>query len=151
MDYPLTPGLVGSEDSLLNLLSINSNAVHEFKRVNGRDVGLFFRQSFMTAAKAFKAIDAPTQGVVVPYGARGDELINELCAAFDPARDFELLKAAQQFTVNLFPNDFEYLCNEGALLEVQRGTEIFYLDKRYYSPALGVSRTPIDRMETLYA
>lgn len=88
---------------------------------------------------------------MVPYGTAGNELINDLCAAFDPARELELLKAAQQFTVNLFPSDFEHLHNEGALREVQRGTGIFYLDKRYYSPALGVSRTPIDRMETLYA
>lgn len=151
MEYPLAPGLVGSEDSLLNLLSINRNAVNEFKRAHGRDVDLFFRQSFMTAAKAFKAIDAPTQGVVVPYGTAGNELINDLCAAFDLTREFERLKAAQQFTVNLFPPDFEYLCNERALREVQRGTGIFYLDKRYYSHDLGVSRTPIDRMETLYA
>ena len=57
----------------------------------------------MAAAKAFKAIDAPTRGVIVPYGQAGSGIITELCAAYLPDKEFVFLRRAQQFTVNIFP------------------------------------------------
>lgn len=53
-------------------------------------------QSFMSAANAFKAIDAPTQAVIVPYG-EGKNIIAELCALAleNKPRYRELLKQAQ--------------------------------------------------------
>jgi len=64
----------GQEDTLFNLLSINSQAVKAYKRINNQnDPILDFRQSFQTAAKAFQVIDSPTRGVVVQYKKKGIE------------------------------------------------------------------------------
>ncbi len=105
----------------------------------------------MTAAKAFKAIDAPTRGVIVPYGNDGKELINDLCGAYLPDKEFELLRRAQQFSVNVFPNVLGKLSKDGIVREIREGTGILYLtDSRYYSLEFGLSETPEGNMEVLY-
>lgn len=127
------------KDSLFNLLSSNRNKVDNYKRVNNKPLSIYFKQSFMTAAKAFKAIDAPTRGVLVPYGARGQEIINILCSTYEPDKQYALLKEAQQYTVNLFPNDFKTLVDLDALHFVQKDVEILYLKKsEYYSKHFGL-------------
>jgi CRISPR-associated endonuclease/helicase Cas3 len=102
----------------------------------------------MAAAKAFKSIDAPTRGVIVPYGSAGKELIGELCGAFEVEKQFKLLRRAQQYTVNVFPHQLEELQKEKALHEIQRGVDILYLaDSRYYNEDFGLSLTPEGKME----
>ena len=86
MDYPVAASEVGRNDTLLNMLAENSLAV------GGTPPPIYLRQSFMTAAKAFKAINAPTQGVIVPYSAGGQAVISGLSSAFDPEKDIGLLK-----------------------------------------------------------
>ena len=144
MDYPVTAEQVGRDDTLLRMLSENSMAV----AASGQIPPNYFRQSFMTAAEAFKSIDAPTQGVIVPH-ENGKELISELCAAFDVEKQYELLKHAQQFTVNIFSHTMQHLQKENALHEVQKDTGILYLDARYYDPEFGLSERPVNLMETL--
>ncbi len=95
MVYPATAEQVGRTDSLLSLLSENS--------LNVAVTNLPLRQSFMTAVNIFQVIDAPTQAVIVPY-KKGKDIIEKLCAAFDPAKDYALLSEAQQYSVNVFPN-----------------------------------------------
>ena len=102
----------------------------------------------MSAAKAFKAIDAPTRGVIVPYGDAGKQLIAELCAAYEVEKQFDLLKKAQQFTVNVFPHTLEKLHKAHALQPIQKGVDILYVDTRYYSPEFGLTTEPVGNMET---
>ena len=151
MDYPVSARMLGHDDSLLNLLSANSKAAEEFCRCQGVKPDLYLRQSFMAAAKAFKAIDAPTRGVIVPYCEDGKTLINELCAAYAIEKQFSLLRKAQQYTVNVFPHELQRLRETQAVREVQEGTDILYLDSRYYSPEFGLSLTPSGEMEVLDA
>lgn len=147
MGYPVS---VGHDDTLLNLLSSNTLALEDYKRTKHQAPAIYLRQAFMTAAKAFKAIDAPTRGVIVPYGDEGKQLINDLCAAYLPDKEFELLRRAQQFSVNVFPNVLERLSKTLVVREVQEGTGILYLtDSRYYSPEFGLSETPEGKMEVL--
>ncbi len=150
MGYPVSGDLVGRSDTLLNLLSVNSMAVADYMRSQSAPPVNFLRQSFMAAAKAFRVIDAPTQGVIVQYGKEGARLVAELCAAYEVEKQFELLRRAQQFTVNIFPNEFQKLLKLDALHEVQQGTEIYYLDKRYYSKDFGLSTEPVSEQELLY-
>jgi CRISPR-associated endonuclease/helicase Cas3 len=105
----------------------------------------------MSAAKAFKAIDAPTRGVIVQYGKEGQAIVADLCAAYLPDKEFDMLRRAQQFTVNVFPNVLERLTEAGAVREIQEGTGILYLDYRYYSDEFGLSETPVRNMEALNA
>lgn len=150
MSYPVAAKQMGHDDTLLNLLSDNTLAVADYKRTKRQAPAIYLRQSFMTAAKAFKAIDAPTRGVIVPYGDAGKALINALCAAYLPDKEFELLRRAQQFSVNVFPNVLEKLSKANVVREVQESTGVLYLvDPRYYSLEFGLSETPEGKMEVL--
>ena len=137
---------VRHDDTLLNLLAANTVVTQECRVVPDR----LLNQSFMAAAKAFKAIDAPTQGVIVPFGKQGTALVAKLHAAFDIELDFDLLRAAQQYTVNVFPHVLEKLKKAKALTEVKPDTRILSLDERYYSPQFGLSTEPVSTMESLY-
>ena len=75
MDYSLSPSEVGRDDTISNLLAENSGTVADCRRRHGRVPERLLNQSFMAAAKAFRVIDAPTQGVVVPHGVQGAELV----------------------------------------------------------------------------
>lgn len=151
MDYSVPETALGRDDTLANLLSENSGAVADCHRKQGNVPERLLNQSFMAAAKAFKAIDAPTQGVVVPYGKEGADVIARLHAAFDIELDVPLLRRAQQFTVNVFPHVLEKLKQAEALQEAKPETRILTLDPRYYSPQFGLSTEPVSTMETLYA
>jgi CRISPR-associated endonuclease/helicase Cas3 len=149
MVYPLSPKETGRDDTLLNLLSSNKMATRDYGARNPSMPPRLLYQSFMTAAKAFKAIDAPTRGVIVPYGKGGRELVADLCAAFEVEKQIKLLKRAQQYTVNVFPNILSALTKAQAVHPVQDGTDILHLDPRYYSPEFGLVTEPVQPMEAL--
>ncbi len=151
MSYAVPRQAIGRNDTLLDLLSDNPHAASDYAESHNRQAPpIHLRQSFMSAARVFKAIDAPTRGVIVPYGEAGRELINALCSAWQPDVEFELLRHAQQYSVNVQPNLLEALTKAGALKEIQEGTGILYLaDPRYYSKEFGLSDTPEGSMEVL--
>lgn len=152
MDYPVSAQTIGRDDTLLNLLSINSLAMDEFKRDHSAAPNIYLRQSFMSAARAFKVIDAPTRGIIVPYGEAGHDLVNDLCSAFEVEKQFELLRRAQQYTVNVFPYVLDQLQKAGAVHAIQKDVDILYLsDARYYDQSFGLSQTPEGTMEVLNA
>lgn len=141
---------IGRHDSLLSLLSENRLSLSEsVRRENQPPSHGMLNQSFMSAANAFKAIDSPTQGIIVPFDKDGADLIGELYAAFDISLEFDLLRKAQQFTVNVFPHIFRKLSEAGALHEVKDGLRIYSLDSRYYSKQFGLATEPVSLMETL--
>jgi len=141
MAYPATAKQAGRADSLLNLLSENS------RNVAVTDLPL--KQSFMTAGNIFQVIDAPTQSVIVPY-KKGKEIIEKLCAAFDPDKDYALLHRAQQYSVNVFPNVWKKLKENNAVIPIQSDLEIYFLDERHYSDKFGVSTDEVSTLSTLF-
>lgn len=150
MDYSVPASTLGRKDTIASLLAENTEAIADSHRKYGPEPAKrMLNQSFMAAAKAFKAIDAPTQGVVVPYGKEGEEIINQLYAAFDVELDIPLLRRTQQFTVNVFPHVLEKLKKVGAVTEVKSEMRILTLDPRYYSPQFGISTEPVSMMEAL--
>ncbi|HOG11113.1 MAG TPA: CRISPR-associated endonuclease Cas3'' [Smithella sp.] len=144
MDYPVT---MGRNDTLLNMLSSNGFAVSDLLRAGKEKLEINLRQSFMTASKIFKSIDAPTQSVIVQYGEEGRKLVAELCAAFEVEKQYALIKRAQQYSVNLFLYEFDKLKEQDALRSVQEGTEIYYLNLQYYSKITGLSLEPVRQEE----
>ena len=150
MGYPVGHARIGHDDTLLALLSTNPIVTEDFKRAKQKAPETYLRQSFKMANQAFQAIDAPTQGVVVPYGESGRKLISDLCAATDLENQYRLLRAAQQFTVNVFDHDRRRLLDAGALHEVQPKTDIYCLNERYYSRDFGLSTEPVSLGELLY-
>ena len=134
--------------SILSLLSTNEEAINEAKRTkNSAALELPFKQAYTTAAQAFQVIDAPTQGIIVPYdqdGHTGSKIIADLAASYTNddvslADQVRLHKQAQQYTVNAFPHMIQKLAHEGALREIKTGEGIYYLDERYYHNDLGVT------------
>ncbi len=151
MDYPLSPKNIGHDDSLLNLLAQNTDAIGEYQRVNNVAPNIYFKQAFMSAAKAFEAIDAPTQGIVVPYGDKGKELINGLCSVTNIKDQMKLLKAAQQYTVNVYPCMLNKLKQSGAIHPAQTDIDVIdvlYLRAEYYDNEFGLSEEPTGVWET---
>lgn len=150
MGYPVAPDETAQADSLLNLLSFNQGAVDEHGRRHGAKPPILLRQAFMTAAKAFRAIDSATQAVIVPFGPAGKKLVADLYAAYDVQREIDLLRQAQQYSVNVFPHVLKKLHAAGALHEVKPDTRILCLNECYYSPLFGLATEPVSPQEILY-
>jgi CRISPR-associated endonuclease/helicase Cas3 len=148
MKYPLTEKQAGRQDTMLNLLS--DNPCNIGRTQDSRKAMFRLQQSFKTAGRAFAAIDAPTRAVIVPFG-EGRDIIARLCADFAPANAYDLLKKAQKYSVNLFPNVWDKLVEQHAVHAVQDGEGIFYLDGRYYSENFGVASEVVTEMDTLIA
>ncbi len=145
MTYPVTAKQHSKNDTLLNLLSMN-NLNPGYKKNNH-----LIQQSFMEAGKLFKSIDAPTQAVIVPY-KEGKNIISELCAVskeFDNKKYYKLIRQAQQYSVNVFPNIWKKLNDVHAIYEIQPGAGIYHLDARHYHENFGVSINEGSSMETL--
>jgi CRISPR-associated endonuclease/helicase Cas3 len=150
MDYKVSSDRIGRDDTLLNLLSINRSAEADYVRTKKRKPEIYLRQSFATASKAFQAIDSPTQGVIVKYGAKGRDIINQLCSTPELEKQYDLMRRAQQFTVNVFSHQLKNLLELRALNEVQKDSGIYYLNERYYSKDFGLATEPVADEELAY-
>jgi len=150
MMYPIgKDSPAGREDDLFNLLSLNTKSVGEYVRVAQTAPDIRFRQSFQTASRAFHVIDALSRGVIVPYEKEGEELIHDLCGAFEVEKQYGLLKKAQRYSVNLFFDEFKRMVDAKAIREVQEGSGIFYLDSSYYSDQFGWCDKIVNEMKPL--
>ena len=138
MDYPVSEKQAERTDSLLNLLSENAKNIGENT--------LYLKQSFMTAGRAFKAIDAPIHSVIVPYG-EGEKLITELGGLFDTKAFYARLKKAQKYSVNVFPNVWEKLREQGAIHEIKKGEGIYCLDETHYSMEFGLATEAVSKQK----
>ncbi|MBI3168428.1 MAG: CRISPR-associated helicase Cas3' [Chloroflexi bacterium] len=115
---------IGRTDNLFNVLSEN-------KQAHDGSVDMFFKQSFLSAAKSFEVIDSKTQGVIVPYG-EGKEIIGELKKEQDIEKRYKLLRRAQKYSINLYFKKFNQLRENGVIQEVQKDLEIYYMEEIYY-------------------
>lgn len=146
MAYPISAKEIGRHDNLLSLLSTNSLSVASYRRQNNSEAPkIILRQSFMSAGKAFKVIDAPTEGVIVPYG-EGAGVISDLLGEADPAGRKALLRKAQMYSVNLFRYELETITKNGGIFEAWEGSGIMCLEKSHYSK-FGVSVERSELME----
>jgi CRISPR-associated endonuclease/helicase Cas3 len=148
MDYPVRAHDT-RDDTLLRVLGDNFLAVDYAKHAGLKRSG--FMQSFKSAAEMFRVIDSPTQGVIVPFGKEGNDLATELSAAHDLAVEFQLLRKAQRFAVNVFRWEMDSLTRSGAIYEVQAGTGVFCLREDFYSDEFGLTLDGSGRMESMIA
>lgn len=146
MTYPVD---VGRHDNLLELLSTNIISVGEYCRINSNQPDIYFRQSFKAAADAFKAIDAPNRGIVVPYSGKGKEIVADLFSNFAVEQQYKLLKKAQRYTVNVFPNVIKKLQDEKAIREVTEIGVLVLIDPRYYHHEFGLNSEIVKEYDPL--
>jgi CRISPR-associated endonuclease/helicase Cas3 len=150
MSFPISRREFGRDDDLLTLLSTNAVSVEAYKSSHKQAPSLNLRQSFMSAARAFKAIDSPTEGVIVTY-EKGDQIIADLSATSRFDDKSKLLKEAQRYSVNLYPHELAKLQEKRRLYEAWEGSGIYCLDERNYSEEFGVSMDDVAEMKTLIA
>lgn len=148
MSYPVNRERLGCDDNLLSLLSTNPQSVEEHKRKHGSP-SHYLRQSFKTAGKHFRVIDAPTEAIIVPYNEEAKSIIAKLSAKLSLKEERSLLKTAQQYSVNIFPYMIKKLREENALFQTYEESGIWYLNDQYYSKNFGVSLEPVSQMEFL--
>lgn len=145
---------VSQDTNLIDLLGKNEKSCTECKE-RGADKSppeLFqLQQAHSTAAEAFRVIDAPTQGILVPYRSEfvdGSDLISRLAASYLndalplPAK-IRLHKQAQKFTVNAFPHIIQKLSECRAISEIHPGSGIYELAPAHYSEDYGITLEPL--------
>jgi CRISPR-associated endonuclease/helicase Cas3 len=146
MSYPLKK----EETNLLSLLSDNKENNYAAKNNSPARAGKrpLLMQSFMEAGRQFKAIDAPTQAVIVRHG-EGKQIVTDLCALHPDAskQRYDLLKKAQKYSVNVFPNVWKQLQAAQAVIEIASCDGVYYLDERHYSEAFGLSVHAVGTMD----
>lgn len=113
-----------------------TNYVQAYEKKYKEELPLYLTGSYQTAAEHFRVIDQSTTGVIVPYG-EGKEVVATLNSAEHIEDLTKLLRNAQQYTVNLFPHEFEELNKQNALVSHMDGL-FFELKESWYSTEYGV-------------
>lgn len=140
MVYPVSAEQAGCDSNLLSMLSTNDQAAQAYRRThNQAPPPSLLRQSFQTAANAFKSIDAPTSGIIVPYGEEGKDLVARLGSAENFGTCHPLLRKAQRFSVNVYPDRMQKLIDGNCAHEILPGSGIFCLKSRHYSLEFGIN------------
>ncbi len=137
MSYTLSPehDKVPRKDTMLALLGANGQALAEAKRIGRAPARTMLLQSFKTANEAF-ALIGETQGVVAPYGEHGSASVGNLCASHDLAAEWQLLRAAQPYTISLYPSLFKRLRQRDAVYEA--GAGVWCLRPEHYHDDYGL-------------
>lgn len=133
--------------TMLELLGSNKQALNDTKRVGKRPARSMLLQSFMSANNAF-ALIGKTEGVAVPYGEHGRAAVSNLCASLDLGAEWQLLRAAQPYTISLYPALFKQLREREALYQASAG--VWCLRPEFYDDAFGLRSEP-GAMEELIA
>jgi CRISPR-associated endonuclease/helicase Cas3 len=139
MSYPDPSRREGpGRDNLLRLFGRNDN------NPGFKSEPKLLQQSFARAAASFQPIDAPTQGVIVPY-KRGDDIIAELASASGIHKKKSLLREAQRYTVNIYPWMLDQLCSKNAIVDLPE-TGVLCLREGWYSDTIGVCTEPVGKV-----
>lgn len=153
-DDQLKYSISGKDATVLDLLSDNLVCCAEYKRINGDSYQNPFKQSFETAWKEFGVIEKSTIGIIVPYG-EGSDLIGRL-SALEKNREnyFEelkaILKAAQQFSVNVYSNKLNELFRDNLIREIIPDSGIYVLNDGFYSEEIGLTKEFIGMTVNLF-
>lgn len=127
----------GTLVSLLNASRKNSDCVKSFKRKYGKEniPPLFLPSSLRTAAKEFYVI-RDTTSILVPYGY-GKEIIADLGSSQTIDDLGQLLKKAQQYSVNIYEQEKKRLEQENLLIPYLDGL-ILTINEAAYSDEFGL-------------
>lgn len=133
----------GREATVLDMLSDNQAAISEYERVNQNKnwKQMPYRQSFKTAWECFEVIADVTTGVIVPYG-RND--VSGRLAALERGEEHygeklrELMREAQQYSVEVYSNQLVRLMKENMISEILPDSGIYALNDGFYDENKGL-------------
>lgn len=147
MGYDVRPDKAGETETLFSLLGCNPAAARKAKQ-NGTPVKrVLLHQSFHTAGDAFELI-APTQGILVPFGEPGKEIINQIVATHDLEAEWLLLKQAQPYSVSVYTSELRKLERAGAVYRPESAPDLCVLQPGFYDNRFGL-HDDADSLETL--
>jgi len=132
--------------TILDLLSDNAKSEEEYIQSAIQKYGdkakplTQFHQSFESAWNEFEAIAQNTIGVIVPF-ERGKEIIDELYSLPATERCVELLKEAQQYSVNIYFNERERKLDKNIINRVplENNLEIYTVNEEHYDQNMGLA------------
>lgn len=132
MEYPLPSG-----DSMLNLLTLNQPA-KDRRRPDGPWPTLMMPGAFMTANKAFQAIDSNNSSVIVGTDEAQESIAKFRDDFLNDKISTQSRRNLQQFTIDLPHYQVDKLKKQNALKEIAPGFPTQVLRKNFYSMEHGV-------------
>ncbi|KOY12999.1 CRISPR-associated helicase/endonuclease Cas3 [Paenibacillus xylanivorans] len=133
MHYPI-PKL---EQNLFDLMDRNRYYVDAYRKRHDQKLEVVNQSAIATAEKYFEAISTNATPVIVPYGEEGNELIMDLNGKLEPGEMGELLRKAQQYTVNIYDHELRALEKNGDVYPLLHGHALA-LREPAYSDDFGV-------------
>lgn len=134
--YPLP---LHADQDLINLLSLNAGWVDKKKHPHLQFCG----QAFKKAGRFFEVIDSRTSAVIVPYDQEANKLITALGSEQNPKRIVELLRRAQNYSVNVYAGTEYKLEQEAAIYEISCGSRedctVKILQENFYDKDFGLT------------
>ncbi|MCY9511328.1 CRISPR-associated helicase Cas3' [Paenibacillus larvae] len=131
------PGLGKSMMELLFSGRYETDSYYQsYARNTNEKLLLCIANSYGTAAEHFCVIDDHTTSVIVPYG-EGKEVIAELNGSGTVDDLTQVLRKAQQFTVNLFEHEIQQLDRSGGLDSCMDG-KVLVLREGAYNEEFGI-------------
>lgn len=121
LDYPIAK-LQKTMIQLLTGTKVERDSYYMDYMSNNKQGGLplFLVNSYKTAAECFQVIEQKTTAVLVPYG-EGKEIIADLNGQHNIKDLSTLLRKAQRYMVNIYPNEKEKLSTSGCLVSYLDG------------------------------
>lgn len=149
MNYPITKEKEKLKktngQSIYEYLSQNENAYKTYC-VRTKKKPLVLTQAFKSAGEAFEAIESDGISVIVPY-KRGKDIISELISeSIDFIKKKELIKEAQQYTINLTNKD---LYIHSGVIKSYESEGIYVLLDQYYDEKLGFTGEVSEKNQSL--
>ncbi|MEK4372396.1 CRISPR-associated helicase Cas3' [Paenibacillus sp. FSL R5-0473] len=144
MHYPI-PKL---EQNLFDLMDRNRYYVDAYQKKHATKPEVVNHYAIATAEKYFEAISTNATAVLVPYGEKGKELIIELNGELEPSELGDLLRRAQQYTVNIYDHELKTLEKSGDLYPLLHG-HVLALREPAYSEDFGVESKGEGAWETM--
>lgn len=129
LDYPV-PSLGSNLLSLLHAKRKENSLFHSFRSKHGEHPPLFLMNSYRTAADHFEAIGDLSTSVIVPYEG-GKEIIADLNGDRSISILSEVLKKAQQYSINLYKHEVDRLASEGGIATCLDGRVIILKEWAY--------------------
>lgn len=121
LDYPIAK-LQKTMTQLLTGTKVDRDSYYSGFMSNHKQIGLplCLVNSYKTAAEYFQVIEQKTTAVLVPYG-EGEDIIADLNGQHNIKSLSTLLRKAQRYMVNIYPNEKEKLSTSGSLVSYLDG------------------------------
>lgn len=134
MHYPIKKL---EQKNLFDLIDRNRYYVDAYRLKHAKQPEVLNHYAIATAEKYFEAISNNATAVIVPYGHKGKRLILDLNGELEPNELGDLLREAQQYTVNIYDQELRQLEKNGDVIHLPHG-HVLALREPAYSEHFGV-------------